>query len=135
MKRTDWTCWTIGSAALLLTGLGLASAPSLEDTAAPVTELSVAPEPVDSFKFFGRLDSWRAVDRDTLIVWTTAFRPYLIELGRPSPKLRFAHIIGISSTVGRVHSRLDEVYVDGLPYRIKSIYRLSPAQARSWQQT
>ena len=134
MKRTDWAGWTIGTAALLLTGLGLASASSPDDRT-PVTELSVVPEPVDSFKFFGRLDSWRAVDRDTLIVWTTAFRPYLIELGRPNPGLRFAHIIGISSTVGTVRSRLDEIYVDGLPYRIKSIHRLSPAQARSWQQT
>ena len=134
MKRTDWTGWMVGTTALLLTGIGFASTSSLED-AAPATEISIAPEPVESFHFFGRLDSWRAVDRDTLIVWTTAFRPYLIELGRPSPRLRFAHVIGVSSTVGRVHSRLDEIYVDGFPYRIKSIYRLTPAQARSWQQT
>ena len=134
MRQAIWTRWTVAVAALLLTGVAFASTEAL-DEATPQVELSVVPQPVDSFHFFGRLDSWRAVDQDTLIVWTTAFRPYLIELGRPSHRLRFAHVIGISSTVGTVRSRLDEIYVDGMPYGIKSIYRLTPAQARSWQQT
>ncbi len=129
MKRINWT---IAIAALLISGVTLASTQAPDDQT-QVTELSVAPQPVDSFNFFGRLDNWRAVDRDTLIVWTTAFRPYLIELRRPSAKLRFAHVIGITSTVGRVHSRFDDVYVDGWPYQIKSIHRLTPEQARNWK--
>ena len=118
-------------ASLLLGGAMLASA-EVVNTEIPETELYEAPEQIDSFHFFGRFDSWRAVDRDTLIVWTTAFKPYLIELRRPSPELRFAHVIAISSTVGMVHSRLDNVYVDGWPYRIKAIYRLTAEQARNW---
>ena len=130
MKRINWT---IAIASLLLGSVTLASTEA-SDTETRSTESYVAPELIDSFNFFGRFDSWSAVDRDTLIVWTTAFKPYLIELRRPSPELRFAHVIGITSTVGKVHSRLDDVYIDGWPYRIKAIYRLTPEQARNWKQ-
>jgi hypothetical protein len=117
---------------LLLGGAALTSA-EVVNTEIPETELYEAPEQIDRFHFFGRFDSWRVVDRDTLIVWTTPFKPYLIELRRPSPELRFAHVIGITSTVGMVHSRLDDVYIDGWPYRIKAIYRLTAEQARNWK--
>ena len=130
MKRLSMM---ITIASLLLGGATLASAEAV-NTEIPKVELYEAPEQIDSFHFFGRFDSWRAVDRDTLIVWTTAFRPYLIELRRPSPQLRFAHVIGITSTVGTVHSRVDNVYIDGWPYQIKAIYRLTPQQARNWKQ-
>ena len=124
---------TIAIAALLVGSVSFATT-NVADGQEEVAELNVALEPVRSFHSFGRFDNWRAVDRDTLIVWTTAFRPYLIELRRPSSELRFARAIGISSTVGRV-SRLDEVYIDGWPYPIKAIYRLTPEQARSWKRT
>ena len=128
MKRN----WIIAIASLLLSHVALASAdaPEAGTTAA---EIFTAPEPVDSFHFFGRLDNFRPVDRDTLIVWTTAFRPYLIRLDRPSPQLRFAHAIAVTSTAGRVHKGFDEVYVDGWPYRIESIYKLTHEQARNWE--
>ncbi len=54
-------------------------------------------ESVDRIHHFGRFDSWRVVDRDTLIVWTTPSRPYLIELKRGSPDLRFAQVIGVTT--------------------------------------
>ena len=109
-----------------------APAPGAQTSIAPS---SLAPEPVDSFNTFGRFDSWRVVDRDTLIVWVTPARPYLIKLRRPSPRLRFAQAIGISSTVGKVHARLDQIYVDGWPYQIEAIHRLTREQARSWTST
>lgn len=98
----------------------------------PTTAVQVMPEAVDEFHFFGRLDSWRAVDRNTLIVWTTPFKPYLIELQRPATGLRFAEVIGLTSTAGTVYARLDNVRVDGFRYPIRSIYRLTKEQARSW---
>jgi hypothetical protein len=119
-------------ASLLLSGATLASA-EVVNTETFNPELYEALEPIDRFHFFGRFDSWSAVDRDTLIVWTTAFKPYLIELRRPSPELRFAHSIAITSSVGIVHSRLDSVYVEGWPYQIKAMYRLTPEQARNWK--
>jgi len=134
MKGTKWASSTAAITALLLANITLASAEAPGNQTRSI-ELSVAPEPIESFNFCGRLDSWRAVDRDTLIIWSTPFRPYLIELGRPSHRLRFAQVIGISSTVGRVHSRLDEVYIDGVPYQIKTIHRLTPLQARQWNRT
>jgi len=129
MKRLN-SMITIAS--LLLGGATLASAEVVNEEI-PQAEVYEALEQIDRFHFFGRFDSWRAVDRETLIVWTTRSKPYLIELRRPSPQLRFAHAIGITSTVGMVHSRLDDVYVDGWPYRIKAIYRLTAEQARNWK--
>ena len=129
MKRVSLM---IAIASLLLGGTTPASAEAV-NTEIPNTELLEALEPIDSFNFFGRFDSWSAVDRDTLIAWTTAFKPYLIELRRPSPELRFAHVIAITSSVGMVHSRFDDVYIDGWPYRIKAIYRLTREQARNWK--
>ena len=118
----------LGLTALAMMGLSAHAAVSEK-------EVVVAPEPpqaVKEFHFFGRLDGWRSVDRDTLIVWANPFRPYLIELSRPAFGLRFANAIGITSTHGTVHAKFDSVQVDGLRYPIKSIYRLSRDQAKSW---
>jgi hypothetical protein len=114
----------------LFTALTLTS--SISQAHSPSSSVQVAPEAVDEFHFFGRLDSWRAVDRNTLIVWTTPFKPYLIELKRPASGLRFAEVIGLTSTAGTVYTRFDTVRVDGFRYPIRSIYRLTKEQARNW---
>jgi len=114
------------AALTLFCGVGQAHSP------APEVRVVPQPEPIDQFNFFGRLDGWRAVDRDTLIVWTTPFKPYLIELRRPAGSLRFAEVIGLTSTAGRVDARFDEVRVDGFRYPIRAMYRLTKEQARTW---
>jgi hypothetical protein len=129
MKRI---CSIITIASLLLGGATLAST-EVVNTETFNAELYEALEPVESFNSFGHFDSWNAVDRDTLIVWTTASKPYLIDLRRPSLELRYAHSIAITSSAGMVHSRVDSVYVEGWPYRIEAIYRLTPEQARNWK--
>jgi len=88
-------------------------------------------EPVDSIPALVRLHSWHAIDDDTLIVWATPFKPYLVELTRPSPDLKFANVIGVSEFAGRVHSRFDTVYIRGIHYRIGEIYELSREQAKA----
>lgn len=88
-------------------------------------------EPVRSFRALGRMHSWRALDRDTLIVWATAFRPYLVELAWPSHDLRFTEVIGVTESAGRVHSRFDSVVIRGIRYPIEQIYRLSPEDAKT----
>ena len=93
--------------------------------------IDVPVEPVDSITTFGRIQSWRALDRDTLIIWTTGLRPYLVELRWPSTDLRFANAIGVTGTNGRVHSRFDSIVVRGFRYPIEQIYRLTPTDARS----
>ena len=117
---------------LFAAALTLASGVSQARTAAPEAEAVPPPEAVEKFHFFGRLDGWRAVDRNTLIVWTTPFKPYLIELKRPAMGLRFAEVIGLTSTAGTVYAGLDNVRVDGFRYSIRSIYRLTKEQARNW---
>lgn len=87
-------------------------------------------EPVDSIWIAHRLDGWRPIDRDTLIVWTTPFKPYLVELSRPSYDLRFAQAIGVTSTAGTVYAKFDSVIVDGLRYPIRAIYQIDRETAR-----
>ena len=101
---------------------------------AATERLSDAPslEPVDHIPALGRIHSWEAVDRDSLIIWRTAFDPYLVRLDRPSPDLKFAHAIGVSEFTGRIHSRFDSIYVGGFKYRISEIYRLSKEDAKAY---
>jgi hypothetical protein len=89
-------------------------------------------ERVDSFTMLSRPHSWRAVDNDTVIVWATPFKPYLIELAHPSHDLRFAHVIGVTSVGSRVHAKFDSVHVRGLRYPISSIYKMTREEAKNW---
>lgn len=86
---------------------------------------------VKSFRLLTPPYSWRVVDDRTLILWATPFRPYLLELAYPSPDLRFANVIGVTSSVGIVHSGFDAVRVRGLRYPIDRIYQLTPDEART----
>lgn len=120
--------------AILALTAALAAAPAFgtadEET---VNAYSNQFESVDKFHFFGRLNGWRAVDKNSLIVWTTPFKPYLIELRRPAWGLNFAHAIGLSSVGGTVHAKLDTVYVDGFRYPIKSIHKLTKEDAKRFK--
>jgi len=85
---------------------------------------------VDHTHVFNRLDSWRPIDRDTLIIWATPFRPYLVELSRPSFDMRFENTIGVTSAAGTVYARFDDVIIDGMRYPIRAIYKLDRNTAR-----
>lgn len=93
---------------------------------------SAALEQVDRIHHFGRIDGWRVIDRDTLIVWTTPSRPYLIELKRRSPDIRYSEAIGVTSTAGTTYAKFDSIRVRGLDYPIEAIYKLSRDEARSY---
>ena len=92
--------------------------------------IQVELEQVDHFSALGLMHSWFAIDNDTNILWARAFDPYVVELRQPHPSLRFANVIGVTQTVGRVHSRFDSVLVDGLRHRIDAIYRISAEDAK-----
>ena len=83
---------------------------------------------------FGRLHSWRAVSRDELIVWASPSRPDLVKMWRPFTSLRFANVIGVTSTVGRI-TKFDKVIVDGQRLPIKSIVALDRETAKSMRWT
>lgn len=86
-------------------------------------------EQVDEMSALTSPHSFRAIDDDSVLVWRTRSDPYLIELRRRSPDLKFARSIGVTSTAGRTHARFDDVRIDGLRYPIESIYKLTREQA------
>lgn len=87
-------------------------------------------ERVDSISALAGLDSFEPIDRDTLLIWATPFRPYLVELSFPSVDLPYTFAIGVESTTSRVHARFDSVRVRGIRYPIREIYKLSRDEAR-----
>lgn len=86
---------------------------------------------VDSFRIFGSVDGWSALDRNTLIVWTSPGRPYLLNLRNVGAgSLQHAYTIAVTSSLGRVSAKFDNVIVDGWRYPITSIYRLDRTEAK-----
>jgi IS4 transposase len=93
--------------------------------------LAASLERVDSIVVFSRgPHSWQAIDDDTVIIWATAFDPYLVELAFRSPDLRFAHVIGVTQMGSRVYAKFDAVKVGGFRYPIDSIYKMTREEAR-----
>jgi hypothetical protein len=88
-------------------------------------------EQVDSITMMRGPHSWQVVDDDTVIVWATAFDPYLVELAFRSPDLRFAQAIGITQVGSRVYAKFDAVTVGGFRYPIDSIYKMTREEARN----
>lgn len=121
-----------GAVAGLTLGLSVgsgASARTADENAAEVQ--APALEEVDSFSILSQLHSWQALDDDTVIVWATAFQPYLVELAYPSHDLKFAQAIGVTSVGKRVYAGFDSLRVAGFRYPIDSIYKMTREEARS----
>ncbi|GAA4867074.1 DUF6491 family protein [Luteimonas vadosa] len=68
-----------------------------------------AGEPVDSFSYYGSISGWTLLGDTTLAVWPRPSRAYLLELHGPCSDLAFAHAIALSSRMGQVHARFDDV--------------------------
>jgi hypothetical protein len=138
MTMRRFAKWATAAAAFALT-LGFGSA-GIARTAVPQVDIGksqIAPEAeeIGSFAMLTRPYSWTPVDRDTVIVWATPFRPYLLELAFPSHDLKFAHAIGVTSVGSRVYAKFDSVQVGGFRYPIERIYELSREEARNWSRT
>lgn len=113
----------------ILLALGLGPIALAETATKDVSELP-AFEPVRSIWAYGRFHDFDVIDDDTLILWTTPFQPYLVELRAPSHDLRFAHVIAVESTTNRIYSKFDSIRIAGFPYPIDQIYKLSREEAR-----
>jgi hypothetical protein len=74
--------------------------------------LQYAGTPIDHFTYLSRYDSWRALSRTQLVVWTTMNDAYLLTVREPCINLQFTQRIGLSSTAGTVSNGLDFVLVD-----------------------
>jgi hypothetical protein len=98
-------------------------------------QVDPAYEAVDSFTMLTRPHSWHAVDDDTVIVWATAFQPYLVKLSFPSHDLKWVQHIGLTSMGSRVYAKFDSVQVRGFRYPIHAIYKMSRDEARNLERT
>jgi len=88
-------------------------------------------ERVDRISTLHGIYSWNKVDDDSIIVWVTPFRPYLVNLARTSRDLGFTDTIALTSTAGQIHEKFDSVIVHGIRYPIADIFKLDRAAANS----
>jgi hypothetical protein len=111
----------------------IASARSSEPSKDAAREIEPGPayEQVDSFWMHSRPYSWSAIDEDTVIVWASAFDPYLVELAFPSYDLKWVETIGVTSFGNRVYAKFDSLQVRGFRYPIDSIYKITREEARN----
>jgi hypothetical protein len=83
--------------------------------------VSYARAPIEQFTYLGRFDSWNALSRSELVVFTTINDAYLLKVWQPCIGLPFATRVGVTSTSGTVNRGLDSVLVDGQRCPIEEI--------------
>lgn len=119
------------SSRLLSMGIGLAALAVLSacsdiplrqrEAATRDRYLQYAGAPIDSFTWLGRYDSWTAIDKYQLVVWTNINDAYLITVEPPCEDLMFANRIGLTQTAHTVNRRFDFVTTHGWRCMIKEI--------------
>jgi hypothetical protein len=122
---------TLGSATS--SSVASARAASGEGASAEGSAADQAPayEPVDSFVIFTRPYSWQPIDDHTVVLWSTPFTPYLVELAFPSHDMKFVQAIGVTSSGSRVYAKFDALRIRGFRYPINNIYKLSREEAKN----
>ena len=123
-------------ALLVASAASCASHPAQDDSAKLALYRSHAGEPVRSFHFFGRLDSWTPLGDRVVAVWTRPREAWLLDLDGPCNGLQYTVAIGLTSSAGTVNARFDKVLVrDGgpmnLPCIIQSIRPLDVAAIKA----
>ncbi|HUL18763.1 MAG TPA: DUF6491 family protein [Steroidobacteraceae bacterium] len=90
-----------------------------------------AQAPVNSFTWLGHFYSWQTLGDNQLVVFTTPSDAYLLTVQTPCNQLPFAQTVGLSSTAGTVHARLDSVTVQGWRCPITEIRPIDYARMRA----
>ncbi|MFT3898235.1 MAG: DUF6491 family protein [Thermomonas sp.] len=81
-----------------------------------------AGQPVRSFHFFGRIDSWTPLDDKTVVIWTRMNEAWLLDLSGPCNGLQYTPMIGLTSTGSTVSARFDKILVrDNNPVNIPCV--------------
>jgi hypothetical protein len=80
--------------------------------------------------FAPQVHDWKVVDQQRLILYATRSRPYLVILRRKAMALNSSTIIGLERHGNSIDSRFDQIYVDGFPYPIERIEKLTVETAR-----
>ena len=87
------------------------TAPTTQERALARYEAYAGP-PIDSFTWPGRFDSWEALGKDRLAVYTNVRDAYLLKIASPCD-LRFViYKVGITSTHVTVNKDLDSIVVN-----------------------
>lgn len=98
---------------------GCASGPRRNTDQESLSYLDYAGEPIKGFTSF-RLQSWRPLSRNRLVLWAGVNEAYLVTIWDQCPDLQFANAIHVSSTgsqittfdhveVGRDHCPISEI--------------------------
>lgn len=86
--------------------------------------------PVKKIRSASEIDSWQAVDQRRVLVSLSASRKYLLTLNRQCPRLDSARSVGVSSSNNTIYAGFDYITADGQRCSIKSISKLSGAEAK-----
>jgi hypothetical protein len=125
----------VAAAALLALGAagasGAASARAAAEANGNASDQTPAYEQVDSFVMFGHPYSWSPIDDRTVVLWATAFEPYLVRIAYPSHDMHYVQHIGVTSSTSRVYAKFDALQIRGFRYPIESIYKLTREEARN----
>jgi hypothetical protein len=111
MHRLMKYAGTAGAFALLC---GCASMMSANQAAAERSDrfAAYAGQPIDHFVWLGRFDSWQALGKNELVVFTNPSEAYILKVWAPCDmNLAFTRV-GLTSSGGAVYARTDSVTVD-----------------------
>ena len=136
MKRITTTIGGIAIFALFVLS-GCASSARMD----PVEKLALfeaaAGEPVQSFRYFGRISGWTPIDDRNLAVWTRPREAWLLTIAGSCRDLMWVPAISLTNRTNRVHAGFDSVRVHrsgpagtSLPCRISTIRPLDTAKIR-----
>jgi hypothetical protein len=79
-----------------------------------------AGDPVEEIRAF-RLNNWRPLDRDHLVIWRSVNEAYLLKVSGPCTNLEFAQEITVDYRAPVLRSRFDAIRVEGYRCPIDSI--------------
>lgn len=96
---------------LALAAAGCATGTAQRDAERLALYRAHAGAPVDSIRYFGRLDGWTPLGDDALALWTRPNEAWLVELQGGCPDLPYAYGITVSQQLSRIHARFDRIHV------------------------
>jgi Family of unknown function (DUF6491) len=114
-----------------LIGACSSGGPRLTDAQQRERYAAYAGPPVDSFTWLGRFYSWQTLGDNQLVVFTTPSDAYLLTVQAPCNDLPFTQIVGVTTTAGTVHARLDSLIVKGWRCPITQIRPVDYARMRA----
>ena len=77
------------------------------------------------------ISSWRAIDDQRIVLYTSPFRPYLLTLNRKANGLRHDQRVAFQFDNNHIYANFDRIVVDGFPYTIAKIEKLDKATAKA----